>query len=45
MTQIPVVDLEVALSDNPPRELLDEIRFAAEQIGSSRSSGTAWTQP
>jgi hypothetical protein len=33
MTQIPVVDLEVALGDNPPRELLDEIRVAAEQIG------------
>ncbi len=33
MTQIPVVDLDIALGDNPPRDLLDEVRVAAEQIG------------
>jgi isopenicillin N synthase-like dioxygenase len=31
--QIPVIDLEIALSDDPPPELLDEIRVTAEQIG------------
>jgi flavonol synthase len=31
--QIPVVDLEGALSGSPPPGLLDEIRVAAEQIG------------
>jgi flavonol synthase len=31
--QIPVIDLEVALSHHPPPAWLDEIRVAAEQIG------------
>lgn len=31
--EIPVVDLQLALSDDAPEELLDSVRAAAEQIG------------